>query len=42
MTYLEEIYTVRELEPGLFRIGNSMVFMDLIVGAHHALLFDTG
>lgn len=42
MTYLENIYTVRELEPGLFRIGNSMVFMDLIVGAHHALLFDTG
>ena len=42
MTYLEEIYTVRELEPGLFRIGNSMVFMDLMVGAHHALLFDTG
>ena len=42
MTYLEEIYTVRELETGLFRIGNSRVFMDLIVGAHHALLFDTG
>ena len=42
MTQLENIYTVRELEPGLFRIGNSMVFMDLIVGAHHALLFDTG
>lgn len=42
MEYLEHIYTVRELEPGIFRIGNSMVFMDLIVGAHHALLFDTG
>ena len=42
MTRKENIYTVRELEPGIFRIGNSMVFMDLIVGAHHALLFDTG
>ena len=42
MTRKEEIYTLRELEPGIFRIGNSMVFMDLIVGAHHALLFDTG
>ena len=36
------IYNVRELEPGLYRIGNSAVFMDLIVGSHHALLFDTG
>ena len=42
MEYLEHIYTVRELEPGIYRIGNSMVFMDLIVGSHHALLFDTG
>lgn len=42
MTYHESIYTVRELEPGFFRIGNSGVFMDLIVGSHHALLFDTG
>ena len=42
MTHLENIYTVRELEQGLFRIGNSMVFMDLLVGDHHALLFDTG
>ena len=42
MTKKENIYTLRELEPGIFRIGNSMVFMDLIVGAHHALLFDTG
>jgi len=42
MEYMEHIYTVRELEPGIYRIGNSMVFMDLIVGAHHALLFDTG
>lgn len=38
----EHIYTLRELEPGLWRIGNSGVFMDLIVGEHHALLFDTG
>ncbi len=36
------IYSIRELEPGLHRIGNSSVFMDLIVGKHHALLFDTG
>ena len=42
MTGNEEIYTVTELEPGIFRIGNSMVYMDLIVGSHHALLFDTG
>lgn len=42
MTYREDIYTVRELEPGIFRIGNSGVFMDLLVGEHHALLFDTG
>ena len=42
MTYLENIYTVRELEPGIYRIGNSMVYMDLVVGEHHALLFDTG
>ena len=42
MTHLESVYTVRELEPGIFRIGNSAVFMDLIVGSHHALLFDTG
>ena len=38
----ECIYNVRELEPGLYRIGNSAVFMELIVGSHHALLFDTG
>ena len=38
----ESIYNVRELETGLYRIGNSAVFMDLIVGSHHALLFDTG
>ncbi len=38
----EQIYTVNELEHGIYRIGNSMVYMDLIVGSHHALLFDTG
>ena len=42
MTRKEPIYTVTELEPGIFRIENSSVFMDLIVGEHHALLFDTG
>ena len=42
MKYSNTIYNVRELEPGIFRIGNSAVFMDLIVGSHHALLFDTG
>ncbi len=42
MERLASIYTIRELEPGIFRIGNSMVFMDLIIGQHHALLFDTG
>ena len=42
MTKKENIFTVKELEPGIFRIGNSMVFMDLMVGEHHALLFDTG
>ena len=38
----EQIYIVTELEPGIYRIGNSMVYLDLIVGSHHALLFDTG
>ena len=42
MTVCEKIYEVREPEPGLYRIGNSGVWMDLIVGTHHALLFDTG
>ena len=42
MTRKEQIYTVTELEPGIWRIGNSMVYMDLMVGTHHALLFDTG
>ena len=38
----ETIFEVRELEPGIYRIGNSGVFMDLLVGCHHGLLFDTG
>ena len=42
MTHLENIYTLRELEPGIYRICNSAVFMDLIVGTPHALLFVTG
>ena len=42
MTGKEQIYTITELESGIWRIGNSMVYMDLMVGAHHALLFDTG
>ena len=42
MVKKEQIYTVTELGEGIYRIGNSMVFMELIVGSHHALLFDTG
>lgn len=42
MTQKEQIYTVTELEQGIYRIGNSMVFMDLMVGSQRALLFDTG
>lgn len=42
MQIKEPLYEITELEPGFFRIGNSHVFMDLIVGTHHALLFDTG
>ena len=42
MVQKEQIYTVTELGEGIWRIGNSMVYMELIVGSHHALLFDTG
>ena len=42
MTHSETIYRVSSIGPGLYRIENSAVFMDLIVGSHHALLFDTG
>lgn len=42
MTVQESIYEVQQLGPGLYHIGNSSVYMDLIVGSHHALLFDTG
>ena len=38
----ETIYHVRRLGVHHWRIGNSAVHMDLIVGSHHALLFDTG
>ncbi len=38
----ENIYEVRRLGQHHWRIGNSAVHMDLIVGSHHALLFDTG
>ena len=36
------IYHVSEIFPDIYRIENSHVFMDLIVGTHHALLWDTG
>lgn len=36
------VYHLTEVLPGVYRIGNSEVFMDLLVGEHHALLFDTG
>lgn len=36
------VYKVTEVMSDVYRIENSSVFMDLIVGTHHALLFDTG
>lgn len=42
MTHTYGIYHVSELFPNIYRIENSHVFMDLIVGTHHALLWDTG
>lgn len=42
MNFQERIYEVHQLGPGLYHIANSAVHMDLIVGSHHALLFDTG
>lgn len=36
------VYHVREILPGVYRIENSGVHMELLVGTHHALLFDTG
>ena len=36
------VYHVREILPGVYRIENSGVHMELLVGEHHALLFDTG
>ncbi len=35
-------YNVEPLEPGFWRIREDDVYMDLMVGSHHALLFDTG
>lgn len=42
MTHKENIYTIDQISPNQWRIGNSGVYMDLITGSHHALLFDTG
>ena len=36
------VYQVSETMSGVYRIENSGVHMDLLVGSHHALLFDTG
>ncbi len=36
------IYEWKEILPGAYRISEGDVFMDLIVGSHHGLLFDTG
>lgn len=38
----DSVYHVTEPMPNVYRIENSGVHMDLLVGAHHALLFDTG
>ena len=44
MTTIENgsVYQLTEILPGVYRIENSAVHMDLLVGEHHALLFDTG
>lgn len=36
------VYHLTEIAPDMYRIENSAVHMDLLVGEHHALLFDTG
>lgn len=36
------VYHLTEVLPNVYRIENSAVHMDLLVGEHHALLFDTG
>ncbi len=36
------VYCLTEVLPHVYRIENSGVHMDLLVGEHHALLFDTG
>ncbi len=42
MQYKHGIYMVTQIFPGIYRIWNNHVFMDLIIGEHHALLWDTG
>lgn len=37
----QTVYHITQPRPGLFRFGNSGVYVDLIVGTHHALLWDT-
>ncbi len=39
---MESYYNVELLEPGFWRIQEADVYMELMVGSHHALLFDTG
>lgn len=36
------IYNLTEIMPDVYRIENSSVHMDLLVGSHHALVWDTG
>lgn len=36
------IYNLTQLLPGVYRMENSGVHMDLLVGTHHALVWDTG
>lgn len=36
------IYHITQLMPDVYRFENSGVYMDLIVGSHHALVWDTG
>ena len=36
------VYRLKEIMDDVYRIENSEVHMDLLVGEHHALLFDTG
>lgn len=38
----DSVYHLSEVRPNVYRIENIGVHMDLLVGEHHALLFDTG